>query len=62
MITFQCYQCGQEVKVLFRNDGSLQFSILDKIYNQNDVLTNLGYYVCVDCNHKSKVRFHYIFH
>lgn len=61
LITFNCYQCGQEVKVLFRNNGNLQFSILDKLYSVHDVLSDLGYYVCISCNHKSKIKFNYIF-
>lgn len=61
LLTFPCFQCGVRVKVLFRNNGSLQFSILVKLYDESDVLTGLGYYVCTECNHKSKIKFNYIF-
>ncbi|GAH76114.1 unnamed protein product, partial [marine sediment metagenome] len=37
--------------------GVLRFSIRSKLYDAKDVLSDLGYFVCFDCDHESDIRF-----
>lgn len=57
LITFKCECCGLEVNAHIDRKGVLVFSINDKLYSPDDVLTYQGYYVCIDCTDISNVRF-----
>ena len=55
IITFKCYHCGIIYKVRIK-DGNFTFSCMDKLYSSNDVLTDKGYFVCVQCKKRTKIK------
>ena len=57
LISFVCQVCGMEVSAYIDRKGALFFSIRDKLYSPKDMLSDLGYFVCFDCDNKSDVRF-----
>lgn len=61
LITYTCQECGLKVKILVKENGSLIFSILDKLLSSEQVLSNLGYYVCIECKARANLRFEYIY-
>ena len=61
LISYDCQECGLRVKILIKKDGSLIFSILDKLHSSEQVLTDLGYYICIECHTRSNLRFSIIF-
>ena len=61
LIGYECSECGLQIKILIKKDGSLIFSILDKLHSSEQVLTELGYYICIECRHRSSLRFQYIY-
>lgn len=61
LITFICNQCGIKIKALIRSKEGIIFDINDKLYSPNDVLSELGYYVCIICKSKQDIRFEYIY-
>ncbi len=61
LISYTCLECGIKVKILFKKDGSVLFSILDKLHSSEQVLTDLGYYICIECHTRSNLRFSIIY-
>lgn len=61
LLSYICRECGLKVKVLIRENGSLIFSILDKLHSSEQVLTENGYYVCIECKKVASLKFEYIF-
>lgn len=60
LITFCCNDCGNIVKVLINKD-KLTFEIIGKLFTEKDVLTESGYYRCIETKQESNVRFEYIY-
>ena len=60
LIRYSCSECGLQVRVLINKDGSLTFSILDKLHSSKQVLNN-GFYVCIECKKISNLRFEFIY-
>lgn len=57
LITFVCVYCGSVIHAHIGKKNKIIFSINDKLFNSKDVLSELGYYVCVDCNELTDMRF-----
>ena len=62
IITFQCQECGVIVKALVQFkmnpisnkwNSNISFSIMDKLYSKEQCLTDLGYFLCIDCHKRS---------
>jgi hypothetical protein len=60
LISFQCYHCGIQIKASI-GKGTIIFSINNKLYNVKDVLSDSGYYVCIDCHKRTNIRFEYVY-
>ena len=60
LITFMCYDCGL-IYIVRIKDGNFTFSCMDKLYSSADVLTNAGYFVCVHCKKRTKIRFEKVY-
>lgn len=57
LITFKCDQCGMLINAHIDRKGVLKFAIDGEIYDPKDVLTNKGYFVCIDLKAKTDIRF-----
>ena len=60
LITFRCYHCSLQVKAFIKKD-KISFSINGNLYSEKDVLSKLGYYVCINCHKKSNIQFEYVY-
>lgn len=57
LITFKCEFCGLEAHAHIDRKGVLRFSIRDKLYSKDDILTSKGHFCCIDCNEPNYIRF-----
>lgn len=63
LILYSCKECGLQVKILINKNGSLTFSILDKLHSSEQCLDDRGYYVCIECKEIDKnLKFEYIYY
>ncbi len=60
LITFCCRECGNIVRVLI-NKNKLTFEIIGKNYSEKDVLTESGYFRCLETKNETNVRFEFIY-
>lgn len=61
MIKFCCYDCGIQVRVVFR-EKNLTFSIEGKLHSEKECLTDNGYFKCIFCHKITKnIKFEYIY-
>ena len=60
LITFICSECGNHVRVLINKD-KLTFEIIGKLYSDKDVLSDSGYFVCLETHERTNIKFEFVY-
>jgi len=55
LIEIPCEMCGLIHKLLFRRDN-ISFTVNNKLYSKNDILSFNGHLICIKCKHKNQTR------
>ena len=55
LIEIPCEHCGLIHKLYFRKN-KISFTINNKLYSKNDILSFNGHLICIECKHKNQTR------
>lgn len=61
LITFSCSYCGSLVKGYMNTNGSITFSVINKLHSSKDCLSESGYYICVECKSINNIKFEFVY-